>query len=211
MASISGGVVHGPPPPTDRGWGGGDGPDGRGSGRRTSFIGLVILLVSTFIVFSALLIAFLARRAMGDDWISMHKPHLLWVNTAVLILSSIVLDKSRRASESARPLALQSLVDHRDSPWRRLPGGPVGCLEPVTRRRSLRSHQPQQQLLLCAHRGSRGPPDRRNDRAHLGGRAGVAAATGPRQTHRHRYLRHLLALSRWSVADPDGVSFYIWG
>jgi cytochrome c oxidase subunit III len=97
MASISGGVIHGPPPPTDRGWGGGDGPDGRGAGRRTSFIGLVILLVSTFIVFSALLIAFLARRAMGDDWISMHKPHLLWVNTAVLILSSFVLDKSRRA------------------------------------------------------------------------------------------------------------------
>jgi cytochrome c oxidase subunit III len=96
MASISGGVIHGPPPPTDRGWGGGD-PDGRGAGRRTSFIGLVILLVSTFVVFSALLIAFLARRAMGDDWISMHKPHLLWVNTAVLILSSIVLDKSRRA------------------------------------------------------------------------------------------------------------------
>jgi cytochrome c oxidase subunit III len=97
MASLSGGVIHGPPPPTDRGWGGGDGPDGRGASRRTSFIGLVILLVSTFIVFTALLTAFLARRAMGDDWISMHKPHLLWVNTAVLILSSLALDKSRRA------------------------------------------------------------------------------------------------------------------
>src|SRR5215471_15063668 len=97
MASISGDVVHGPPPPIDRGWGGGDGPDGRGSGRRTSFIGLVILLVSTFVVFSALLLAFLARRAMGEDWVSMHKPHLLWVNTGVLILSSIALDTSRRA------------------------------------------------------------------------------------------------------------------
>ncbi len=97
MGSLIGGVVQGPPPPPiDRGWGG-DGPDGRGAERRTSFIGLVVLLVSTGIVFTALLVAFLARRAMGDDWISMHKPGLLWVNTAVLILSSVVLDLSRRA------------------------------------------------------------------------------------------------------------------
>ncbi len=98
MASISGGVAQGPPPPPiDRGWGGGDGPDGRGAGRRTSFLGLAILLVSTFIIFVSLLVAFLARRAMGEDWISMHKPGLLWVNTAVLVLSSIMLDRSRKA------------------------------------------------------------------------------------------------------------------
>ena len=95
MGSLSGGVIQGPPPPIDRGWGG-DGPDGRGAGRRTSFVGLAILLVSTGIVFIALLVAFLARRAMGEDWVSMHKPWLLWVNTAVLIVSSIVLDRSRR-------------------------------------------------------------------------------------------------------------------
>ena len=97
MESLRGGVAQGPPPPIDRGWGGDDGSDGRGSERRASFIGLVILLVSTGIVFTALLVAFLARRAMGDDWISMHKPWLLWVNTAVLIVSSVVLDKARRA------------------------------------------------------------------------------------------------------------------
>ncbi len=97
MAYVSGGLVKGPPaPPLDRGWGG-DGPDGRGAERRTSFAGLAILLVSTGIVFTALLIAFLARRAMGDDWISMHKPRLLWFNTGVLILSSVALDVSRRA------------------------------------------------------------------------------------------------------------------
>src|SRR5215469_6883412 len=98
MASLSGGVVHGPPPPPiDRGWGGGEGPDGRGASRRTSFMGLAILLVSTGMIFVSLLAAFLARRAMGEDWVSMHKPHLLWVNTGVLILSSVALDTSRRA------------------------------------------------------------------------------------------------------------------
>lgn len=98
MATLRGGVIQGPPaPPIDRGWGGGDGPDGRGAGRRTSFVGLAILLVSTGMIFISLLVAFLARRALGEDWISMHKPHLLWVNTIVLILSSIALDTSRRA------------------------------------------------------------------------------------------------------------------
>src|ERR1700759_5109055 len=98
MEPLSGRVAQGPPPPPfDRGWGGGDGFDGRGADRRTSFVGLVILLVSTFIVFSALLAVVLARGAMGEDWVSMHKPHLLWANTAVLILSSIVLDKARRS------------------------------------------------------------------------------------------------------------------
>src|SRR5262249_51315370 len=98
MPTLTGGAVHGPPPPpVDREWGGGDGADGRGAGRRTSFIGLVILLVSTGIVFGALLIAFLARRAMGDDWIPMHKPGILWLNTVVLVFSSVALDLSRRA------------------------------------------------------------------------------------------------------------------
>jgi cytochrome c oxidase subunit 3 len=60
-------------------------------------MGLAILLVSTGIIFVSLLAAFLARRAMGEDWVSMHKPHLLWVNTGALILSSIALDTSRRA------------------------------------------------------------------------------------------------------------------
>jgi len=98
MPTLTGGAVHGPPPPpVHHEWGGGDGADGRGAGRRTSFIGLIILLVSTGIVFGALVIAFLARRAMGDDWIPMPKPHILWLNTAVLILSSVALDISRRA------------------------------------------------------------------------------------------------------------------
>ena len=97
--SITHDVVKGPPPPPiDRGWGGGgDGPDGRGASRRASFTGLFVLLAATTMVFAALTSAFIVRRGMSDDWISLAKPRVLWVNTVVLLASSIVLDLSRRA------------------------------------------------------------------------------------------------------------------
>jgi cytochrome c oxidase subunit 3 len=97
--SITHDVVKGPPPPPiDRGWGGGgDGPDGRGASRRASFTGLFVLLAATTMVFAALTSAFVVRRGMSDDWVSLVKPRILWANTVVLLVSSIVLDLSRRA------------------------------------------------------------------------------------------------------------------
>lgn len=56
-----------------------------------------MLLVATFMVFAALTAAFVMRRSMADDWVSIHKPPILWVNTAVLLASSLVLDRSRHA------------------------------------------------------------------------------------------------------------------
>ena len=71
--------------------------DIRGSGRRASLVGLILLLISTFMVFAALTAAFVVRRSMSGDWVPMHKPPILWLNTGVLLASSVVLDSSRRA------------------------------------------------------------------------------------------------------------------
>src|ERR1043166_4987150 len=97
--SLTHDVLKGPPPPpVDRGWGGGNGgSDGRGSSRRASFTGLFVLLAASTMVFAAFTSAFVVRRGLSDDWISLAKPHILIVNTVVLLLSSIVLDFSRRA------------------------------------------------------------------------------------------------------------------
>lgn len=96
--SLTHDVIQGPPsPPTGRGWGGDGGNDGRGADRRASFTGLFVLLAASTMVFAALTSAFVVRRGLSDDWASMAKPHLLWVNTAVLLASSFVLDLSRRA------------------------------------------------------------------------------------------------------------------
>jgi cytochrome c oxidase subunit 3 len=97
--SLTHDVLKGPPPPpVDRGWGGGDGDTGgRGASRRASFTGLFVLLAASTMVFAAFTSAFVVRRGLSDDWASMHKPPILFVNTAVLIASSIFLDQSRRA------------------------------------------------------------------------------------------------------------------
>ncbi|HWC98510.1 MAG TPA: cytochrome c oxidase subunit 3, partial [Candidatus Sulfopaludibacter sp.] len=102
---MSGSLTHDilkgpPPPPTDKGWGGGGGGEGRGADRRASFTGLFVLLAASTMVFAALTSAFVVRRGLSDDWASMHKPVILWVNTGILLASSLALDLSRRALKS---------------------------------------------------------------------------------------------------------------
>jgi len=89
-----------PPPPIERGWGGEGGSDGRGASRRASFTGLFVLLAASTMVFAAFTSAFWVRRGLSDDWASFPKPPILFVNTVVLIASSVVLDMSRRALKS---------------------------------------------------------------------------------------------------------------
>ncbi len=96
-ASVSHGIMHPPPPPPlEPGWGD-SGPDGRGADRRASFTGLWLLLAATTMVFGAFTAAFVMRRSLSGDWTAVPKPHILFLNTAILLASSIVLDFSRRA------------------------------------------------------------------------------------------------------------------
>jgi cytochrome c oxidase subunit 3 len=56
-----------------------------------------VLLAASTMVFAAFTSAFVVRRGLSDDWASFPKPPVLFVNTAVLLASSVVLDLSRRA------------------------------------------------------------------------------------------------------------------
>jgi len=100
-ASLTQDIVHGPTPPADTGWGGGDddGGAGRGSGRAASFTGLFVLLAASTMAFAAFTSAFVVRRGLSemDDWTGVHYPPILFLNTAILLASSLVLDISRRA------------------------------------------------------------------------------------------------------------------
>jgi len=99
-ASISQGIINRPPPPpVEHGWGG-NCPDGRGADRRASFAGLWLLLAATTMVFAAFTAAFVMRRSLSGDWTAVPKPHILFLNTAILLASSVVLDFSRRALKS---------------------------------------------------------------------------------------------------------------
>src|SRR5438270_9518344 len=96
-ASLTHDIVHGPPPPMDPGWGDSGGSGGHGGSRRASFTGLYVLLAASTMVFAALTSALVVRRGLSDDWASMAKPAILWLNTAVLLASSFALERARRS------------------------------------------------------------------------------------------------------------------
>src|SRR6266550_1629058 len=89
-------------PPGQGGFGGGDGSGGRGASRRASLTGLMVLLAAVVMFFAALTSAFIVRRGLSDDWISTGLPGVLWLNTAVLLASSAVLELARRALRAGK-------------------------------------------------------------------------------------------------------------
>jgi heme/copper-type cytochrome/quinol oxidase subunit 3 len=56
-------------------------------------------------VFAALTSAFVVRRGLTDmnEWVSIHKPPILFWNTGILLLSSLLLDRLAARLEGRRP------------------------------------------------------------------------------------------------------------
>jgi cytochrome c oxidase subunit 3 len=48
-------------------------------------------------MFAAFTSAMVVRRGLSGDWVGVHKPSVLWVNTAILLASSAALEMARRA------------------------------------------------------------------------------------------------------------------
>ena len=60
-------------------------------------VGLGVFLAVATSLF-ALLISAYHRRMMGEDWIRLAVPRVLWLNTAVLILASVAMQRTRVAA-----------------------------------------------------------------------------------------------------------------
>jgi cytochrome c oxidase subunit III len=97
----------------DIGGGGGNEPpaggdDGDGDKRRRSgppsprryYTAITLALVSILMFFMALSTAFLVRRA-GTDWIPIHLPAMIWVNTIILLASSATMESARKRLAAA--------------------------------------------------------------------------------------------------------------
>src|ERR1700757_2548903 len=78
----------GNPPPTGRNGGGDDGkrPRRENSSPKRYYTGMALGIVSILMFFMALASAFLVRRGSGD-WVPVHIPTLMWINTVVLLAS----------------------------------------------------------------------------------------------------------------------------
>jgi cytochrome c oxidase subunit 3 len=102
VGDIGGGGSASTPPP-----GGGDegGDDDNNRPRREPsrpspnryYTGITLGIVSILMFFMALASAFLVRRGTSGDWIPVHLPAVLWINTLALVASSVTLELARRA------------------------------------------------------------------------------------------------------------------
>ena len=75
---------------------GGDGDPFRFSPARYR-IGVWVAVGSILMLFVALTSAYIVRSASSDDWRPIAMPKILWLSTAVIVLSSITMEISRRS------------------------------------------------------------------------------------------------------------------
>lgn len=81
---------------------GGD-DDGEGSGdgspgipQRAYFTVIQLGLAGIIMFFMALTSSFLVRKGLGNDWVAFNFPRILWLNTLMLLASSITIQVARR-------------------------------------------------------------------------------------------------------------------
>jgi cytochrome c oxidase subunit 3 len=93
-----GGSGKGSPPSGGRGGGGGGRGGGRSGGsslQRAYVTGMTVALGAILMFFMALVSAYVVRKGTSDDWRALVVPRILWLNTAILLLSSITLARAR--------------------------------------------------------------------------------------------------------------------
>jgi cytochrome c oxidase subunit 3 len=90
------GTIVPPPPPVN--YGGGDGSSDSGSSFPISKgqVGIWILVTAIIMLFAGLSSAYIVLRGM-PTWQGIELPSLLWSNTAILLMSSVAIELSRRS------------------------------------------------------------------------------------------------------------------
>lgn len=72
-------------------------PKRRGPSRQRAYVtGMTVALGGILMFFMALVSAYIVRKGAGTDWRAFEIPRILWVNTAILVISSFTLSRSRR-------------------------------------------------------------------------------------------------------------------
>ena len=97
-------------PPAGGDGGGDDGKrprKGKPSPKRY-YTGIALAIVSILMFFMALASAFLVRKG-NPDWVPVHIPPLMWVNTLVLLASSATLELARKRLSAANVTGFKKL------------------------------------------------------------------------------------------------------
>ena len=93
-------------------FGGGSAWDGRTWGVTTHTYKLAMWfgLTAVVMLFAAFTSALVVRKGMSLDWVSTEVPRILWLNTIVLLASSLALELSRRALSAGRMVQFNRLL-----------------------------------------------------------------------------------------------------
>jgi cytochrome c oxidase subunit III len=81
----------------------------RREGLDAAHLGLWLFLGTVSMLFIGFTSAFVVRRASAD-WVPVHAPAILWLNTGVLLLSSGALENARRALRARRHASLSAWI-----------------------------------------------------------------------------------------------------
>ena len=68
--------------------------------QRHCYTGIMVGLCGILMVFTGFTSAYLVRRGIGGDWQSIPLPSLIWVNTLILLTSSLCLECARRSVQN---------------------------------------------------------------------------------------------------------------
>jgi cytochrome c oxidase subunit 3 len=122
-----GGPIDITPP---RRWGGdGDGAPQYRDRRRRYRMGVMIGMAAIVMFFVSLTSAYIVRQGIGNwdsktgqyvtDWVSLKMPGILWVNTLILLLSSVTMELARRRTIERAVTAQEFGIDgeQRSIPW----------------------------------------------------------------------------------------------
>ena len=100
MPALTQSNIGGPPPVVPELPTGGEGDDRNrpdpGNARQSAITGIVVTMCASSMTFAACVSAMVVRRGLNNDWHRLPLPHVLWWNTAILLLSSVAIDVGRR-------------------------------------------------------------------------------------------------------------------
>jgi len=88
-----------PPGPNGNGWHHKNGSAGYANDPSASRyrIGMWVALASILMMFTALSSAYIVRAASAPDWVTLQIPRVLWLSTALIVLSSVTIEYSKRS------------------------------------------------------------------------------------------------------------------
>jgi cytochrome c oxidase subunit 3 len=65
-------------------------------------VAIWVAIASIVMLFTALISAYIVRMASADDWTPLRMPKVLWLSTAVILISSVTIEISKRSLKQQR-------------------------------------------------------------------------------------------------------------